>query len=177
MSSRVVRRYARALLDLAADQNQLEAWGVELERIARLVASPEIGPRLTSPEIPEQARVQAMQLIGERLGLSYPLQSFAVVLARHRRIGEAPAVSLAYQDLLDERLGRARATITFAAQPSDDASAQVVAGLEKMADKKIIATFNVDPALLGGVVAQLEGITYDASLANRLEKMKRRLSD
>ena len=39
-SSKVARRYAQALLELAAEQGQLEAWGAELERLAQMVSSP-----------------------------------------------------------------------------------------------------------------------------------------
>ena len=35
-SSRVAKRYARALLGLSDDRNQLETWGAELERLARI---------------------------------------------------------------------------------------------------------------------------------------------
>jgi F-type H+-transporting ATPase subunit delta len=41
---------------------------------------------------------------------------------------------------------------------------------------KIIPTVKVDPALLGGVMAELGGRIYDGSLATRLEEAKRRLA-
>lgn len=176
MSSRVAKRYARALLELAAEQGQLENWGAEVEHLARIVDSPELGARLTSPELPENARIEAMAKAAEKLELSFPVRSFAVVLARHGRVGDIADVSRSYQELLDERLGRARATLLFAAQPADADVARLVGGLEALAGKKIIATVKVDGSLLGGVVAELEGKTYDASLAARLAEAQRRLS-
>ena len=38
--SRVAKRYARALLGLSEDRNQLETWGAELERLARIGDAP-----------------------------------------------------------------------------------------------------------------------------------------
>ncbi len=176
MSSRVAKRYARALLELAAEQGQLENWGAEVEHLARVVDSPELGPRLTSPELPANARIEAMAKLAEKLELSFPVRSFAVVLARHGRVGDIADVSRWYQALLDERLGRARAALLFAAQPADADVARLVGGLEALAGKKIIAAVKVDGSLLGGVVAELEGKTYDASLAARLAEAQRRLS-
>lgn len=176
-ASRVAKRYARALLELAAEQNQLEAWGAELERLARAVESPELASRLTSPELPEPLRLQAVTKIAERLQLSFPLRSFAVVVARHGRIDATGAISHAYQTLLDERLGRVRANLSFAAEPSDGEVANVVAGLEGLVGKKVIPTIKVDRALLGGVVAEIEGKIYDASLETRLQEAQRRLSE
>jgi len=175
IGSKVARRYAQALLELATDQD-LEVWGAELERLAQVVSSPELLPRLTSPELPDQQRLEAMTLVASRLELSFPVRSFAVVVARHGRIAEMAAMAQAYQDLLDRRLGRARATLTFPARPADADLAAVVAGLEHLASKKIIATVNVDPSLIGGVVAELEGRTYDASLATQLALLERQLS-
>jgi F-type H+-transporting ATPase subunit delta len=84
--SRVAKRYARALLGLSEDRNQLETWGAELERLARIGDAPEIALRLASPEVSHEARVEALAKIAERLDLSYPLRSLAVVVARHGRI-------------------------------------------------------------------------------------------
>jgi F-type H+-transporting ATPase subunit delta len=175
-SSKVARRYALALLELAADQDQLEAWGAELERLAQAVSSPDLMGRLTSPELPDQLRLEAITLVASRLQLSFPLRSFAVVVARHARLAEIEAMAQAYQDLLDLRLGRARARLTFPAQPTNADLNAVVEGLERLSGKKIIAAVNVDPALIGGVVAELEGRTYDASVATRLALLGRQLS-
>jgi F-type H+-transporting ATPase subunit delta len=173
--SRVARRYARALLELA-DKGSEEKWGVELERLAAMVESPELLERLASPELSEQSRQEAMAKIAERLNLSFPLRSFAVVIARHGRIREIGAIAESYRDLLDHAMGRERATLTFALQPSDAEVARVVAGLEKIAAKKIIPTVQIDAGLLGGVTAELGGKIYDGSLATRLAEAQRRLA-
>lgn len=173
--SRIARRYARALLDLA-DKGNEEKWGAELDRLAAIVESPELVDRLASPELSEQSRQEAMAKIAERLNLSFPLRSFAVVVARHGRVREIGAIAESYRELLDQRMGRERATLTFALQPSDAEVARVVAGLESIVKLKIIPTVKVDAALLGGVTAALGGKIYDGSLATRLAEAKRRLA-
>ena len=105
--SRVAVRYARALLELA-DKGNEERWGAELEQLAATVESPELLERLASPELSEQARQTAMTKIAERLGLSFPLRSFAAVVARHGRIRDLGAIAESYRDLLDKAMGRDR---------------------------------------------------------------------
>jgi len=174
-NTRVAKRYARALIELA-EKSQLEQWGAELERLARIVDSPELLPRLASPELSLTERQEAMAKIAERLELSFPLRSLAVVIARHGRIDEVSAIAEAYRDLVDEMLGRARATVTFAVEPSAEETARVVAGLEAIANKKIIPTIKVDKELLGGVVAELGGKTYDGSLSARVAEARLKLA-
>jgi F-type H+-transporting ATPase subunit delta len=175
-SFKVAKRYARALMGLSNDNAQLEAWGAELERLARIVDSPEVAAQLESPAVTHADRMEALGKIAERLDLSFPLRSFAVVVASHGRVQEVAAMAETYARMLDDLMGRARATLTFAYQPTDDDLARVIAGLEAIAHKKIIPTTKVDASLVGGVVAELEGKIYDGSLATRLADAERRLS-
>jgi F-type H+-transporting ATPase subunit delta len=117
-----------------------------------------------------------MAKIAERLNLSFPVRSFAVVIARHGRIREIGAIAESYRDLLDRAMGRERATLTFALKPSDAEVARVVGGLETIAKLKIIPTVKIDAALIGGVTAEMGGKIYDGSLATRLAEAKRRLA-
>ena len=173
--SRVAKRYARALLELA-EKGQEEKWDAELDQFAAIVESPALLEHLTSPELAAQARQDAMAKIAQRLGLSSPLRSLGVVLARNGRIAEIGAIADSYRAQVDEMLGRARATLTFAVKPADSDVARITGGLAAIARKKIIPTVTVDPALLGGVSAELGGKIYDGSLATRLSEARRRLA-
>lgn len=173
--SRVAKRYARALLGLSEDRNQLEKWGAELERLARIVDTPEVRSGLASPELSHETRIKAAEKIAERLDLSYSLRSLAVVVARHGRLADLTAISRSYQEHLDHLFARARATLTFAHQPERQDIAAVVSGLERLAHKTVIATVKVEEGLLGGVIAEMEGKIYDGSLASRLGEAQRRL--
>ncbi|HJU10696.1 MAG TPA: ATP synthase F1 subunit delta [Candidatus Binataceae bacterium] len=174
-SSRVAKRYARALLGLSNDRNQLEAWGAELVQLARVIETPEIAAAFESPEVSMSAKIQALATITDKLGSSFPVRSFTTVVARHGRIPDLPAVADVYGRMLDDLMGRARATLTFARQPGDSDIRRIVDKLEQIAHKQIIPTIKIDDALLGGVVVELEGKTYDGSLTSRLLEAQQRL--
>jgi F-type H+-transporting ATPase subunit delta len=175
-SSKVAKRYARALLGLSSDHNQLEAWGAELERLGRVIELPEIAASFGSPEVSQALKIEALAKISEKLELSFPMRSFTVVVARHSRIDDVPAIADAYMRMLDDLMGRARAVLTFARRPEQSELDRVLGGLEKIARKKIIPTVKIDDALLGGVMVELEGKTYDGSLAARLAEAQHRLA-
>jgi len=175
-SSRVAKRYARALLGLSNDRAQLEVWSAELERLARVIEMPEIDAAFSSPQVLISAKIHALASITEKLELSFPVRSFTVVVARHGRIPELPAIAEAYDTMLDELMGRARATLIFASQPGDTDLTRIVAQLERIGRKRIIPTIRVDQALLGGVIVELEGKTYDGSLSSQLIEAQRRLA-
>jgi F-type H+-transporting ATPase subunit delta len=174
-SSKVAKRYARALMGLSTDPKQLEIWNAELARLALMIESPEIASRLESPELQSASRTEALGVIEEKLDVSFPVRSFILVVASHGRLSELPAIAEAYAGMLDDLLGRARCTLTFAQPPTDDGLRKILAGLEAIAHKTIIPTINIDDSLIGGVVAELEGKTYDGSLATRLAEAQHRL--
>ena len=175
-SSKVAKRYARALMGLSNDRGQLEVWGAELERLARVIEAPEIDAAFGSPELSITAKIQALATITEKLELSFPVRSFTVVVARHGRILELPAVAEAYSGMLDELMGRARATLIFATQPSGADMTRIVAQLERITHKKIMPTIKIDQTLLGGAIVELEGKIYDGSLTSQLTEAQRRLA-
>ena len=175
-SSRVAKRYARALLGLSADRALLEVWGAQLHRLAGVIEMPEIDAAFASPEVSITAKIQALAIITEKLELSFPVRSFTAVVARHGRIPDLPAVAEAYGSMLDDLMGRARATLTFAAQPDEADIKRIIDKLEQIAHKQIIPTVRIDQALLGGLIVELEGKTYDGSLTSRLTEAQRRLA-
>jgi F-type H+-transporting ATPase subunit delta len=170
------KRYARALLEIAVESGQLERWGAELVSLARATTELAKETKLTAPDLPQRSRIKAMSLVAESLGLSFPVRSFAVVVARRNRVAMLPAIAQAYEQLTDEHLGRARATLSFALEPSAEEIQRVVSVLERISGKTVLPTVKVESALLGGLVAHLEGKTYDLSLANKLKQAEQLMS-
>jgi F-type H+-transporting ATPase subunit delta len=176
MNGRVAKRYARALLALVTNDSELESWGTALQKLAAVIEDPELFLRLGVPDLPVRTRIEIIDKIAERLNLGFPLRSFAAVAARHGRLTELPAISKAYRELVDERLGRTRAILTFARPPADVEIQKIVDNLATIAGKTIIPTGKVDGTLLGGVIAELEGRTYDGSLATMITGVQQRLA-
>ena len=174
--SKAARRYARALIGLSQDSAQLERWATDLQSLARATTEPEVAALLASPALAPQSRTQAMDRIAERLGVGFPVRSFVAVVTQHGRAGEFEEISQAYQQMLDEHLGRTRATLTFAREPDDAQVKMLVERLAAIAGKTIIPTVKVDAGLLGGVTTELEGRIYDGSLSTQLAEAKKRLS-
>jgi len=141
-------------------------------RLARVVGWKE-GEK---PTVADGLKIEALAKIAERLELSFPVRSFTAVVAQHGRIRDLPAIAEAYRRMLDDLMGRARTTLTFAQAPSDADLGRLLERLEALSRKKIIPTVNVDAGLIGGVIVELEGRTYDGSLTTRLAEAQRRLA-
>jgi F-type H+-transporting ATPase subunit delta len=66
-------------------------------------------------------------------------------------------------------LGRTRADIVSAGELRTDDRRALVAALEKLTGKIVLATERVDPGLLGGLVVEIHGKVYDGSVQTQLQ--------
>jgi len=82
----------------------------------------------------------------------------------------------AFDLLLDERLGFARAEISSARQLSEPQRDAVSHVLERLTGKRVRARFAVDRELLGGLVARIGSTVYDGSVRGQLQALAKRLS-
>ncbi len=91
----------------------------------------------------------------------------------HRVIG---AIREAFELQLDERLGFVRAEVSSAAPLNAPLSAGLESELSKLTGKRMRLRFDVDPALLGGVVARIGSTVYDGSVRGELRELGRKLA-
>jgi F-type H+-transporting ATPase subunit delta len=110
-----------------------------------------------------------------RVAPTREVQSLALLLLERGRIAALPAIARAYQEMCDEKLGRARATVT-SARPLDVATqTEIRRVLEQRTGRSVVMTAEVDPTLIGGIVAQVAGLVLDGSLSARLSALRSKI--
>ena len=170
----IARRYAKALFSLADEQGQVEQWSSGLEALGRtLSASPELREALSSPLFEKDHRRNVIGEIGKGLGLPAQAQSFLLLLGDRDRLAYLPAIITNFRDLADARLGRIRAKVTSAVPLSPEEAKRIAEKLAQAEKAEVIVETAVDPALLGGVVAQVGSMVYDGSVRSQLEELRR----
>ena len=171
MSGLIARRYAKAIIAVAQEQNALEQIGDELRLLRALAADAQIAQGLANPLLSADARRGLARAIAEQLKLRPVMRNFLCLLADHRRLDQLVGIADQYQRILDQMLGRARATITSSA-PLDPAQLEsVTTALARQTGRTVLAEERVDPKLLGGLVVDIEGKVYDGSLRTQLEAL------
>jgi F-type H+-transporting ATPase subunit delta len=180
MASAVANRYAHALVDIVM------APGAALkpeDAVAQLAAveavvkeSPELRTALATPAIQTSRKREVMGKLMEQTGASPLIRNFIYVVINHRRIGLISDIREAFELQLDERLGFVRAEITSAAPLNAPLSSGLEAGLAKLTGKRIRLKFDVEPGLLGGVVARIGSTVYDGSVRGELRELGKKLA-
>ena len=99
------------------------------------------------------------------------------MLYENKRFEILEAIASEYNVLFDVMNGVEVAKVTTA-MPMDAAlEAKVLAKIATLSDKKITIENIVDPAIIGGFIITIGDKQYNASVANRLQVLKKELSN
>ena len=167
------RRYAQAIFQIAQAKNNLDEWKKELRKLAELMKDRETVDLIDHPKIPFNLKAD---LVKQKLNTSNELVlNLCNLLILKGRLKNAEQIADEYDSLLDEKRGIKHAIVTTAV-PVDDAEKHKISGqLEKITGKNVSIKLQVNPSILGGMVARIEDTLIDGSVRNRLELLRRNL--
>ena len=144
---------------------------------AIIQGSPELRNALLTPAIQNSRKRAVMAKLLEQAGGGSPLiRNFTYVLIDHRRITMMGEIREAFELEIDQRLGFARAEVTSATALDHRVSANLETELSRLTGKRMRLRFDVDPALLGGVMARIGSTVYDGSVRGELLQLGRKLA-
>lgn len=173
--SRAAIRYAKAALSLASDQNAAEAVNKDMITIATTIAeNAELDQVLKSSVIKTEVKKAALIKIFPNLNtISSGLFD---VLTANKRIDILGAVAATYTVLFDELSGKEIAQVTTAIPMTGDLEIKVLAKVKELTSKSVELENIVDENILGGFILRIGDKQYNASVANKLNKLKREFS-
>ena len=172
----IARRYAKALFGLAVDAGRVEAWATSLQALQQVIdGSPDLQDVLSNPVYSKEQRRAIVEKLAGALGLDPAPRDLLFLLGDRNRLAYLPAVVDTFRELADRHLGRLRAKVTSAV-PLDDGAVKAIADeLSRKHGAQILLDRAVDPAILGGVIAQVGSLVYDGSVRTQLEDLRRQL--
>ncbi len=173
----VSRRYAKALLAVAKQK------GVHTKVYAELQAAADafekdatVSAFFKNPVVSAAQKVAAVKGALEGKGTSEEVVNTLVLMAEKGRIHLVSEVATAYREYLDIEEGVTRGTVRSAQPLSAEAQKELESKVSKTLGKKIVLTYQQDPKLLGGAVAQVGGWTFDDSIETHLKKINEELN-
>jgi F-type H+-transporting ATPase subunit delta len=167
--------YARSLLELADERGQLEQVNEQLSSLREIVReNPTFRAYLRDPSIGENERNQLLTRVFSAQ-LSPLLLNFLKVMSNHGRLGSLEAVADAYDDLLDERLGKIEVDITVAQRLSGEDLELVRRRVSEALKKEAVLHLYVDESIIGGMIVRVQDQLIDSSVRAQLQAMRQRM--
>ena len=167
------KRYARAVFEIALEQNELEKWQSELGRLIDLEKDPDVALLLDSQKLSFDDKVK---VVDARLSdVGQMARNLAYLLVSGNKMGLINDIAVQYRSLLNSHFNTEYAEVTTAVALDESVKEKIRTTLGSIIGKQIVMQTRVDPAIIGGIVARIDGKLLDGSTRGRLETLKNRL--
>ena len=171
---RLATRYAKSILDLAIEQNQLEAVYGDMKHIIGICkTNPDFVAMLKSPIIKGDKKDKIMDAV-LTLRIGKLTTAFNKLLVKKGRESYLPEVAYAFVKQYNLKNGIVKVKITTAAPISEETKNTIVASLKKSGiDKKLELETAINESLIGGFVLESEFNLVDASILRDLQDISK----
>ncbi len=167
------RRYAQAIFEIALEKKELERWQTDLDKLAEAAGDETFLAAMESPKIKLEKKTEVLK---KSLGDINPLAlNLVLMLITRGGIGMIADIAREYRRLLDAYRGIQTADV-ITAVPLDEKDKEKLAGnLGTLLGTKVVVKSEVDPEILGGIIARVSGKLLDGSTRSKLAALKREL--
>ncbi len=171
----IARVYSEALFDVARASGRLDPIHEQLGAVADAVASDRdlqlffFSPYFSSAE----KRDGIAKAIS---GAEPELVNFLELLAEKHRMPALFRIRRRFDELWDEANERLAVTVTSAVELDPSVVESIGAEIERKTSKTIELSSRVDESIVGGLVLQVGNRVLDASIRNRLDKLRREVA-
>jgi F-type H+-transporting ATPase subunit delta len=174
--SAVARRYAKALYDLAKEQNAVERVQRELISVADAWdTSAELRGVFENPAFSPEARKKVVVAVAQRVAASPMIVNALSMLADRNRMKNVREIADAFVSRTEAASGRVQAEVVSAAPLPDAYYAELATVLKRAVGRDVTITKKVDASIIGGVVTRVGDTVFDGSITNRLADLKNEL--
>jgi F-type H+-transporting ATPase subunit delta len=170
----IARNYAEALFDLGERSGQTQRYADLIDAVAAAVeTTPQVQSVLMSPRVPKSEKSRILGAALKDVPREFVL--FLQALVKRGRQQLLREIAAEYHTLLDVKFNRVRAGVTLA-RPADDSLKQsILERLSQQLGKEVLASFSVDPEILGGTVVRVGERIHDGSIRRRMTRLRRQL--
>lgn len=169
----IARRYAKALFIVSKEEGSLDDYTRSLADFAQLYAeNPEVVDVLTNPVYPMDVRSKVMEHLVKATESSQVMSNFMNLLVHKKRAGILPDIAEQFNSLVDEDRNICQGTVISAMELTPDLQDKVQAMLEKITGKQVVLETQVDPAIIGGLIAKVGDLVLDGCLKTQLAGLK-----
>jgi len=170
----LARPYAEALFQVAA-KGDLKQASAEIDALASIAANPQLRQFADAPKSGAQQVFDVITGVAN-LPLTDASKNLLRTVIDNGRLSVLPEIAAQFHALVAERSGVSDAVV-YSAFPIEPAQlADVIAALETRFKRKLSATVQVQPDLIGGIRVVVGDEVLDTSVKARLEQMKAALT-
>jgi F-type H+-transporting ATPase subunit delta len=168
----IARVYAEALFDVAKEKDKLDRIHDELNQFAEAVEGDrELQVFFFSPYFSSAEKREGLERAVS--GSDPELLNFLELLIEKHRMPVIFRIRRQFEERWKEENRKLDVTVTSAVELEKEIVERIGDEIEKQTGRSVELTSSVDENILGGIVLQVGNMVLDASIRNRLEKLRK----
>lgn len=173
--TKAASRYAKALLDLAIDNNQVDLVLDDMKYLAAVAnESRDFQMLIQSPIVSSEKKISIFgQLFGH---FQETTSKFIELIAKKGREVLLGEIAASYEEQVNQYKGIKPVTIVSAVALDEATKNKIVAKIQGTVSGTLQVTEKIDPSIIGGFIVRMDDKQIDASVANQLDNLKQRLT-
>jgi F-type H+-transporting ATPase subunit delta len=170
----IAQVYARSLFEVAQEKGSLDAAHEQLGEIADAVAeSRDLQVFLFSPYLSSDEKIEGLRRA--ITDADETVFNFLELLIEKHRSPALFRIRREFDSLWEEENKLLPVSVTSAIELNEDTVRNIGDAIGKQTGRNITLTTEVDPDILGGIVLRVGNSVLDASIRNRLEKLRKQV--
>jgi F-type H+-transporting ATPase subunit delta len=166
------RVYAEALFEVAKEKDMLDSVRDELAQFAdALDSNRELRTFFFSPYFSSAEKVEGLKRAID--GADPEFVNFLELLIEKHRMPEIFRIRRQFDEMWKQENKRIDVTVTSAVELDPAVIEKIGEEIERQTGRKVELVSRVDDEILGGIVLQVGNMVLDASIRNRLEKLRK----
>jgi F-type H+-transporting ATPase subunit delta len=172
--SKISVRYSKALFELAIEKNILDNICQDMQFISEICKLPEAKELLTSPIIKPSLKSDILHKMFEN-NVDKATLSLIDLVVKNGRANFIPAIARVFISETMRYKGITKSTLTTASSIDGKVKQQIIDMISSVFKTKVELEENIDSALIGGFILRVDDNYIDASVRNKLRKIKKEL--
>ena len=173
--SPLARPYAKAIFSAALDDGKQEAVAQDLGLLSVVSQTKEVASLIEDPQLSKEEIANTIITLadGEVGDLS---KKMLELLADNKRLNLIEAISVSYQELLEQHNKTSSILVNVADQPSEDNKKIITEKLLAEHGEGSNIEFSEDPSIMGGLSIKIGDETLDLSIRGKVKKLVNQLN-
>ena len=169
----VARPYARALFELAAEENKLQQWQDNLQQAALIAADSDMYAMFEQPAMLSSELAELFLSVSAASGIEADadFSNLIVLLAENDRLAALPAINQQFTTLKQEAEGAIEVMVRSAQELTAEQQDKIASSMSKRLGKEVSITTEIDTSLIAGAIVTAGDLVIDGSASGQMQKL------
>lgn len=171
----IARPYAKAIFEIALENNELQKWSDLLYIFASISLDKDVVALIEKPGFPIESQITIFEEVAGSLMLK-EAKKFLKLLAENKRLLVLADIKANFEMLKAEQEKSLDVTVISFDAMSNEQKEALAQSLKKRMNRDISINETIDKSILGGAIVRAGDLVIDGSVRGKLNKLKAELA-